>query len=192
MSYQEMRFGTMVINEGTNREPEYRKMFQEHDCTGKTILDLGCWGGYYIIQAAIDGAKSCVGVEINNQAFRIGLKAIESLRLQNVSILNDSFFDFDRSTTFDIVLCLSVLHHFKEEQLNLFLDMIDNWCLERMIFIVTPPKDTSKNIDIEINYRNKKKIRLMPGYFSEYWPSYKVESHKTVTYPNRIVITVFK
>ena len=83
------------------------------DFSGKDVLDLGCFFGYFSFKAEESGARSVVGVEINENAFRVA-NQIALLKKSRVSFRRSDIVDFEASCVYDIVLVLNMLHHVKD------------------------------------------------------------------------------
>jgi tRNA (mo5U34)-methyltransferase len=85
------------------------------DFTGKTVLDIGCWDGYWSFRAEKQGAAyvlatddvsqnpSCgEGLQLARQLLHSSIEINQNLSIYNLSSLN---------RTFDIILCLGVYDH---------------------------------------------------------------------------------
>jgi 2-polyprenyl-3-methyl-5-hydroxy-6-metoxy-1,4-benzoquinol methylase len=79
--------------------------------SGRTLLDIGSYLGYFCIEAMRRGAHSAMGVEADPESVR---QASEIARICGVNpayVCGDfEHWDFGKQT-FDTVLCLNVLHH---------------------------------------------------------------------------------
>lgn len=88
------------------------------DLTGKTILDIGCWDGYFSFECENRGAARVVASDVWEYAGRGAFdfargtlgSAVEPL-VASVYDLSPDLFDGDR---FDVVLFLGVLYHLKD------------------------------------------------------------------------------
>lgn len=99
-----------------NRHNQRKKYFFDVlDFSGKRVLDLGCNAGWWSLSAVEKGCDFVLGidgrkmhVEQANLVFKID--GVERTRYEFVegNVLD---FDFIRYGTFDIVLCLGLLHH---------------------------------------------------------------------------------
>jgi predicted RNA methylase len=79
--------------------------------TGRTLLDIGSYLGYFCIEAMRRGAHSAMGVEADPESVR---QAREIARIcgENPDYVCGDFERWDfGNQTFDTVLCLNVLHH---------------------------------------------------------------------------------
>jgi tRNA (mo5U34)-methyltransferase len=85
------------------------------DFKGKTVLDIGCWDGYWSFYAERRGAKRVLATDdvSQNWAHGTGLHLAKRLLKSNIEI-NESVSIYEASKlreTFDIVLCLGVYYH---------------------------------------------------------------------------------
>jgi tRNA (mo5U34)-methyltransferase len=85
------------------------------DFKGKTVLDIGCWDGYWSFYAERRGAKRVLATDdvSQNWAQGTGLHLAKRLLKSNIEI-NESVSIYEASKlgeTFDIVLCLGVYYH---------------------------------------------------------------------------------
>jgi len=85
------------------------------DFRNKTVLDVGCWDGYWSFYAERRGAKSILATDDCNQNWASGaglLLAKELLRSSVTVNQNVSIYELSKlNKTFDIVLCLGVYYH---------------------------------------------------------------------------------
>ncbi|MEE9391161.1 MAG: methyltransferase domain-containing protein [Planctomycetota bacterium] len=80
------------------------------DMTGKTYLDVGCYQGFFVIEAMRRGATRAVGYDIDPENIR------KARLLADCCGVNAEFEVLDLSrdaieAKFDVVSCLNVLHH---------------------------------------------------------------------------------
>jgi tRNA (mo5U34)-methyltransferase len=84
------------------------------DFAGKTVLDLGCWDGYWSFYAEKRGAKRVLATDDSSQnwAGNEGLHLAKELLGSSVEIRTDvSVYDLTGLDRFDIVLCLGIYYH---------------------------------------------------------------------------------
>src|SRR5215469_15807753 len=62
--YQKVIYQGRVLSRGTDRTETYDLLFPTPP-TGKTVLDVGCHIGFYCFQACSDGARYCLGIDID-------------------------------------------------------------------------------------------------------------------------------
>ncbi len=93
------------------------------DLTGQTLLDVGCWDGFYSFEAERRGAKRVLATDSfvwrsgRKQGFLLAREALNS-RVEDaeVDVLELSP---ERVGTFDLVLFLGVLYHMRHPMLAL-------------------------------------------------------------------------
>ena len=85
------------------------------DFTGKTVLDIGCWDGYWSFYAERRGAARVLATDdaTQNWAASKGLMLAKYLFKSSIQTdLDVSVYGLDKlSDTFDIILCLGVYYH---------------------------------------------------------------------------------
>jgi tRNA (mo5U34)-methyltransferase len=85
------------------------------DFTGKSVLDIGCWDGYWSFYAERKGAARVLATDDSSQNWTGGAGFHLAKELLNSSVESDlqlSIYDLCRlDTKFDIILCLGVLYH---------------------------------------------------------------------------------
>jgi len=83
---------------------------RNHRVSDRTIADLGCSYGWFVAEFLKRGADA-IGVDMNTAALKIGQIAygLPARRLINGNLIN---FCDSSARTYDIVVLLSVLHHF--------------------------------------------------------------------------------
>ncbi len=94
-------------------------LFDRLDFRGKSVLDIGCWDGYFSFRAEARGASRVVGLD--DPSFRFG-------GLDGWEFLHEHFesrAEWRKGTlydppaeTFDIVLCFGVLYHLSDPLLG--------------------------------------------------------------------------
>jgi len=92
-----------------------RQQLDQIDFRGKTVLDLGCWDGYWSFYAEQRGAKRVLATDdvSQNWARSSGLLLAKELFGSNIETnLDVSVYDLEKlGETFDIVLCLGIYYH---------------------------------------------------------------------------------
>ena len=85
------------------------------DFRDKTVLEVGCWDGYWSFYAEGRGAKSVLATDDATQNWASGRGLLFAKQLLKSSIAVDqtvSMYELSKlSQTFDIVLCLGVYYH---------------------------------------------------------------------------------
>lgn len=84
------------------------------DWSGSTVVDLGCFHGYFSFRAEEAGAAKVIGLDAHEPAI-VTARMIGELEGHSVSGFHH-WNDVDPTPPSDIVLCLNALHHFKEPE----------------------------------------------------------------------------
>jgi 2-polyprenyl-3-methyl-5-hydroxy-6-metoxy-1,4-benzoquinol methylase len=196
MSYQRIKIGGKTFVEGTNRKHDYEWIFPEKP-EGKTIIDIGCHFGYYVLQAAWDGAEYCLGMDISRKVLRVGSQVAKQLKLRNINFVEENIenIGMKRCSTwpFDIVLCLNLLHHLENiDRGKRVLEKIDAIAREQMIFCLSLPKNGAMAWAEEINKKGNRRLRLTLQYLQCLWPTYSYEYTNSIANPDRLLVRVMK
>jgi tRNA (mo5U34)-methyltransferase len=96
----------------------YARLDLPDDLTGKRVLDIGCWDGFYAFEAERRGAAEVVAIDYwRSEKFFEAHRALKS----NVKFHEMSVYDIGREKfgSFDIVLFLGVLYHVRHPLLAL-------------------------------------------------------------------------
>jgi len=79
---------------------------------GKTVLDIGCAEGFFVIQATLRGAERAIGCDIMESRLRIARVVAKAWQLQDrVWFSATGLYDIPPEWASDIVLCFAVAHH---------------------------------------------------------------------------------
>lgn len=82
------------------------------DLTGKTVLDVGCAEGFFVIQAALRNARRAIGCDIVQSRLEIARMVAKSWQIkERVLFSQTDLYNIPSDWASDIVLCLSVAHH---------------------------------------------------------------------------------
>jgi tRNA (mo5U34)-methyltransferase len=113
------------------------------DLTGKTLLDVGCNGGFYCVEAKRRGARRVLGVDGQRQHVRQALFVRKVLGL-DLKFRRFSVYDLEPATigVFDITLALGLVYHLKH--LVLALERLYDVTGELLIIetAIIPPEQT--------------------------------------------------
>lgn len=121
--YHEFDFGDgLRANAKTSDAESHRALWRfiqakldEISFTNKTVLDIGCWDGYWSFYAERRGAKRVLATDdaSQNWAGEAGFMLAKELLKSGVeSDLQLSVYDLDRlDNKYDIILCLGVYYH---------------------------------------------------------------------------------
>lgn len=192
--YQGITINGVEYVEGTDRSADYDIVFKEPP-TDKTILDLGCYMGYYAIRALAEGGAKCaIGIDTNADALTTGAEIANKVGVVNrLKLLPQDFWEFYKGNRFDIVLCLSVLHHFDSiARVYELLDLMNGWARERMVFTVRIPDNPDQTHNYRVNDNGKTKLDLSLKFFQERFPDYKITATEAPSYIKRHIIDIKK
>jgi tRNA (mo5U34)-methyltransferase len=143
-------------------------LFDHIPFKGKTVLDVGCWDGYFSFMAEKRGASRVVGMDDCKRFHADGMAGFWFLHDQfksRVEFRDGNLFD-PPSEKFDIVLCYGVLYHLNDPLVgatNCFQMANELVCFEGLIFKEDRPilsllrpgelnKDTSNFYRISTGY----------------------------------------
>jgi tRNA (mo5U34)-methyltransferase len=92
-----------------------------HDLHGKTVLDIGCNGGFYSIEMKRRGAERVLGIDFDPRYLEQARFAASSLGM-DIEFRQLSVYDVHQlGETFDVVLFMGVLYHLRHPLLALDL-----------------------------------------------------------------------
>jgi tRNA (mo5U34)-methyltransferase len=119
---------TIVLPDGqvTKGQHDYRghestRFLMPEDLTGKTVLDVGTYDGFFAIEAKRRGAKNIIALDIEKRE-----TAKLALGAYGINYCVSPDFTFDRSyvtkqfCNFDVVLCYGVIYHLRNPMQGLF------------------------------------------------------------------------
>ncbi len=120
--YHEFDFGDGLRSVSISQAEDHRRVWrfieselETIDFTGKSVLEIGCWDGYWSFYAEKRGSKHVLASDdvSQNWANGAGLRLAHKLLNSKVEI-NQSVSIYEASKlnrTFDIILCLGVYYH---------------------------------------------------------------------------------
>lgn len=113
--------GNGVVTPGVHSLAEMQELYQSlnlpEDLSGKTLLDIGCWDGFYTFETERHGAKVTSVDCWHPSNFFVAREALNS----NAEFHEASVYELGREKlgTFDIVLFMGVLYHLRHPLLAL-------------------------------------------------------------------------
>ena len=113
--YQKITLPSGQVIPGSDRRPLADKIFPKN-FAGKTYLDVGCYYGYFLHEAIRRGASRAVGIEADQERFRIS-ERLASLWGEKIEIKEGLVEEVDCKEQFDLVTFLNVLHHVADPML---------------------------------------------------------------------------
>lgn len=120
--YHEFDFGNGLRAVSTSQAEDHRRIWrfieselEKIDFTGKSVLEIGCWDGYWSFYAERRGARRVLATDdvSQNWASGAGLRLARKLLDSKVEINQDvSIYEASKlGEKFDIVICFGVYYH---------------------------------------------------------------------------------
>lgn len=110
--YQKITLPSGQVIPGVDRSRAANLVFPA-DLRGKSVLDVGCYYGFFLHDAVRRGAQRAVGIEADPERFRIA-STLARLWDGKIEIQEGLLEDVELEEKFDVVLFLNVLHHIKD------------------------------------------------------------------------------
>jgi 2-polyprenyl-3-methyl-5-hydroxy-6-metoxy-1,4-benzoquinol methylase len=113
--YQKIELPFGLSTPGIDRRKTCEKIFADN-LAGKSVLDVGCCNGYFCLEALARGARRAVGWDLSPDRVRHArtiadmLSATAEYHERNIEKATPE----GGKETFDIVICLNVLHYVKD------------------------------------------------------------------------------
>jgi len=111
--FHRIDLGNGIVTPGRDdSESKLQQLGISASLTGKTVLDIGAWDGFFSFTAEKRGAKKVIAVDIPIQkGFKVAKQILVSQVIPvEINVLN---IGPENIGTFDLVLCLGVLYHLK-------------------------------------------------------------------------------
>jgi tRNA (mo5U34)-methyltransferase len=126
-SFPELGIEGRVTKDAMNRKMEYIKL--PEDLTGKTVLDIGAWDGYYSFECEKRGAT----VTALEKEVRHGtLVSLKETFNSDIEILYMDAYDIPSlNRQWDLVLCMGVIYHVQDpfKLINIVYDCTKENCI---------------------------------------------------------------
>lgn len=100
----------LVIRGYSQSDLTWQRIGSVIDFKDKTILDIGCFHGFFVFRAEQAGAKSCKGIDINGDAIAVA-NQIAWLKGSKTIFEKGDIASLSDINRYDIVLALNMLHH---------------------------------------------------------------------------------
>jgi 2-polyprenyl-3-methyl-5-hydroxy-6-metoxy-1,4-benzoquinol methylase len=110
--YQQITLPTGRVIPGVDRSPVADLVYAA-DLTGRSVLDVGCYYGFFLHDAIRRGAKRAVGIESDPERFRIA-STLARLWDGRIDVYEGLLEDVELNEQFDVILLLNVIHHVKD------------------------------------------------------------------------------
>ncbi len=115
LASEKLKYQSVVLPGGIKTEGHDRSYLNDiifkPNFTGKSLLDIGSFLGYFCVEAMKRGAASATGIESDPESVRQS-RGIAELNDVAPEFICDDFesYDFGKQR-FDTIICLNVLHH---------------------------------------------------------------------------------
>ncbi|MGE5501270.1 MAG: TIGR04290 family methyltransferase [Ignavibacteriales bacterium] len=120
------------------------------DLTGKTVLDIGCNGGFYSIEMKKRGADRVVGIDFDDRYLDQARFAAE-VTGQDIEFRKLSVYDVAQlGERFDIVLFMGVLYHLRHPLLA--LDLIHDHVARDLLIFQSMQRGSKEVDEVRGNY----------------------------------------
>lgn len=122
------------------------------DLTGKTVLDIGCNGGFYSIEMKRRGAERVVGIDSDDDYLAQARFAAEVLGYaSDIEFRNLSVYDVGAlGERFDLVIFMGVLYHLRHPLLA--LDLIHQHVARDLLLFQSMQRGSTEIAEVEADY----------------------------------------
>jgi len=121
------------------------------DLSGRTVLDIGCNGGFYSMEMKRRGADRVVGIDWDDHYLRQARFAADVMGL-DIEFRKMSVYDVGRlGQRFDLVLFMGVLYHLRHPLLA--LDLIHEHVVGDMLIFQSMQRGSAEVEPLEADYR---------------------------------------
>lgn len=112
--YQDINIDTITIPGYSKSNETMDRLKSIVDFKGKSILDIGCFHGYFLFQAEKLGAGELLGIDENEYAVSVACQ-VSHLTNSKAKFELTSVENWQPHDVYDICLCLNMLHHVKDK-----------------------------------------------------------------------------
>jgi 2-polyprenyl-3-methyl-5-hydroxy-6-metoxy-1,4-benzoquinol methylase len=161
LAYQRIELPYGLMTAGEDRSSTSAKIFAD-GIQGKSVLDIGCYLGYFCYEAVRAGASRVVGIDVDENRLRQAKLIADCLG----SDINLELFDVEEqelTEKFDIILMLNVLHHFRNP--ISVIDKVIPHTKERLILEVagpSSPRPTKLLKSIGASWWTRRRLQYLP------------------------------
>ena len=121
------------------------------DLTGKTVLDIGCNGGFYSIEMKRRGAERVLGVDFDDDYLAQARFAAE-VTGQNIEFRQMSVYDLGAlGERFDLVIFMGVLYHLRHPLLA--LDIIHDTVAKDLLLFQSLQRGSNATDEVAEDYK---------------------------------------
>ena len=120
------------------------------DLTGKTVLDIGCNGGFYSLEMKRRGAERVLGVDFD-EAYLAQARFVAEVEGADIEFRQLSVYDVGKlGETFDVVLFMGVLYHLRHPLLA--LDLIREHAANDLLVFQSMQRGSKDVAEVAENY----------------------------------------
>jgi len=120
------------------------------DLTGKSVLDIGCNGGFYSLELKKRGAKRVLGIDSDERYLAQARFAAEVQGLE-IEFRKLSVYDVGSlGESFDVVLFMGVLYHLRYPLLA--LDLLAEHVAKNLLIFQTLTRGSTETMDLKDDY----------------------------------------
>jgi tRNA (mo5U34)-methyltransferase len=121
------------------------------DLTGKSVLDIGCNGGFYSMEMKRRGAARVVGIDHDEHYLAQARFAAEVLGFDDVEFRRMEVYDVGAlGETFDLVIFMGVLYHLRHPLLA--LDLIREHVARDLLLFQSMQRGSNEVAEVQANY----------------------------------------
>jgi tRNA (mo5U34)-methyltransferase len=121
------------------------------DLSGKSVLDIGCNGGFYSMEMKRRGAERVVGIDSDDHYLAQARFAAETLGYDNIEFRNLSAYDVAAlGEKFDLVIFMGVLYHLRHPLLA--LDLIHEHVAGDMLLFQSMQRGSNQVMEVAEDY----------------------------------------
>jgi tRNA (mo5U34)-methyltransferase len=133
------------------------------DLSGRTVLDIGCNGGFYSIQMKLRGASRVLGIDVDADYLRQARFAAEIIGV-DIEFAEMSVYDIAAlGERFDVVLFLGVLYHLRHPLLA--LDLIRDNVVRDLFVCQSMQRGDPSEVPLDADYPFSEKVIFeRPGF----------------------------
>ncbi|WP_312796462.1 TIGR04290 family methyltransferase [Tianweitania sp.] len=120
------------------------------DLTGKTVLDIGCNGGFYSLEMKRRGAERVLGVDFD-EAYLAQARFVAEVEGADIEFRQLSVYDVGKlGEKFDVVLFMGVLYHLRHPLLA--LDLIREHVADDLLVFQSMQRGSKDVAEVAENY----------------------------------------
>ena len=168
LAYQKIELPYGLSTGGKDRSETSARIFAD-GVKGKSVLDIGCFLGYFCHEAVRRGASRVVGIDVDENRLRQARQIADCLGMD----IEFRLFDIEQeglTEQFDVILMLNVLHHFRNP--ISVVDKLIPHTNDRLILEVASPSSArpSKLLKLTLSLGGDERRTVFAGIKKAYRP----------------------